>query len=67
MAETLYSHNPLINVGFLTTGTPTAAASSTNGLKAYMGGAWLEKPLKIYTGGAWLAKPIKRYNGTGWV
>lgn len=63
----LFTSNPTINAGFITTGIPTAASSSGGGIKAYVGGLWVEKPLKIFTGGSWGAKPLKRYNGAAWV
>ncbi len=63
----LFTSNPLINVGFITTGVPVSAVLSIGGLKVYMSGSWNTKQIKIYSGSSWVAKPIKRYNGSTWV
>lgn len=63
----IFSHNPEANIGFLTTGAPTAAGASTGGLKVYTGATWVTKPVKLYTGGSWVTKPVKYFNGASWV
>lgn len=62
----LFSHNPTINAGSLTTGSPASAVTSVAGLKVY-GGTWQMKSLKYHNGAAWVAKPLKRHNGSIWV
>ena len=67
MPNILYTGDALANVGFLTTSLPTGLVTSSGGIKVYISGAWVAKPVKVYMGGAWVAKPVKRHNGTAWV
>jgi hypothetical protein len=63
----LYSSNPTINAGALTSGIPASSPVTTlAGLKVYLGGSWIEKPVKVYLGGVWVEKPLKRFNGSSW-
>ena len=62
----LFTSNPTVNAGSLTTGTPASAVTSVAGLKLYVGSTWVEKPLKAYIGGTWVSKPLKFYSGGTW-
>lgn len=62
----LFTSNPSINAGSLTTGIPTSAVTSVAGLKVNSG-TWVMKSLKKHNGTEWVAKPLKRHNGSIWV
>jgi hypothetical protein len=62
----LFSHNPTINAGSLTTGSPVTAALGVAGLK-FNNGTWTMKSLKKHNGSLWVAKPVKHHNGSAWV
>jgi hypothetical protein len=38
------------------------------GIKVFVAGQWVTKPVKVYLNGAWVAKPLKRWDSAkGWV
>ena len=59
MSDILESGNPTLNVGYLTSKIHAASESSLQGLKIFVDGLWVEKPVKMYIGGTWTTKPIK--------
>ena len=67
MSETLYTINPSVNSGFITTGSATESGGTIAGLKFNSAGTWVMKPLKAFIGGTWVTKPLKFNSGGTWV
>lgn len=39
----------------------------SGGVKVYLAGERIEKPVKWWNGSAWAIKPLKRWDGSAWV
>lgn len=64
----LESLNDSGNIGYSPSLFHTISVPSyEGGLKVYIGGQWVLKPLKRWNGLEWVAHKLKRWNGSSWV